>query len=1148
MHLVDVFIRNPVKVAVCVILLVLFGLLTITPPSIMPSPIRVPVQLTPDLDQPIVSVSTYWEGASPEEVEREIIEPQEELLKGVTNLHKLTSSSQHSSATIEMEFNVGTNLDLAKQEVSDALRRVKYQIPLNEFDNPIVKSGRPYGEEAIAWMILSSDDPNTRVSELLTFIREDVKPLLERVEGVSSVEVFGGREREIQVVVEPLKLAQAGITFAELQAAMIGQNTNISAGNSAQGKRDIVIRTMGQYSDLEEIRRTVIRTGPGGPIRVQDVAEVHDTFKKRYSFVRSQGREVLALPAFRETGTNVIEVMEGLRAAIQRVNQEILAPRGLQLALTKVYDETDYINSAIDLVQGNIYWGGALTLIVLMLFLRSFTATTTVAVAIPISIIGTFLIVPLAGRNMNVVMLAGLAFAVGMVVDNSIVVLENIYRHREMGKSRAQAASDGATEVWGGVLANTLTTLIVFLPILFVKEEAGQLFRDIAIAISGAVGLSLLVSVTVIPPLASRILAGAARSPKPGGGRIASQVATAVRWINRRMISRVAVVAGFTAASIWLSLWLAPPPSYLPSGNQNLIFGFLITPPGYNTVEFERIAQQLENGDPATGQIGIRPFWEAKPGTPEREALLGQWSQMVERTVVPRLEAQIEEARRQAEAPDLTRREREKARQRIRDLRRQMAEWRVPPPAIDNFFFVVWGGGCFMGCSSSDPENIRPLEKVLNSTGFGLPDSFAIFFQASIFGDLGSGNSVDIEIRGDDLGEVVAGGRAVMAACTEKFGSRPEANPQSFALDRREDRLLPDAVRASDVGMTVAELGSIVRACGDGRIIGQYREAGRSIDLAIRVAGTTDPDGARSSTDLIAEVPIYTPIGQIVPLGSVCRLERTTAPQQINHIETQRSVKLTVRPPEGVSLPEAMDTIQNDIVAPMRGEGYGPQKARISPKVVVALAGNADKLKSTWDSLKWLLALSFLIVYLLMAGLFESFAYPFVIIFTVPFAAVGGFVGLAAVNQWTWSDPSMAIQQMDMLTILGFVILLGTVVNNGILIVHQSLNFISYGKTPAEAIVESVRTRIRPIFITVLTTLFGLLPLVVRPGAGAELYRGLGAVVLGGLLFSTVFSLLVIPAMLSLFVGARVHLSRFLFGRLPADLANRKAVSEPIAP
>lgn len=1146
MHLVDVFIKNPVKVAVGVCLLVLFGLLTITPPSIMPSPIRVPVQLTPNLDQPIVSVMTTWQGASPEEVEREIIDPQEEMLKGIDRLRKMTSTSENGSGSIELEFLVGTDINIAKQDVSDALRRVVYQIPVNEFDNPIVKSGRMWGEEAIAWIMMSSDDPSIEVPRLFTFADEEVKPILERVEGVSAINIFGGLEREIQVVVDALKLAQAGVTFRELQAALQAQNTNVSAGSSAQGKRDIVIRTMGQFMNLDEIRRTVIKTGPGGPIRVRDVAEVQDSFKKRYSFVRSKGADVMAIAAFRETGSNVIQVMEGLRAAIDRVNREILSGRHLKLELTQVYDETTYITSAIDLVRGNIFFGGVLAVAVLLIFLRSLSGTAIVGVAIPISVIGTFLVIPLAGRNINVVMLAGLAFAVGMVVDNSIVVLENIFRHREMRKSRMEAASDGASEVWGAVLANSLTTMIVFLPIVFVKEEAGQLFRDIAIAISGAVGLSLIVSVTVIPVLASRMLAKTRTTAEEGSGRFAHAVSAFVYRVNRSLWARVAVVLGLTGASVGLSIYLSPEPSYLPSGNQNLIFGVLITPPGYNTAECARIAETLESGNPATGIVGIRDFWEADLNSPGYEQLLARWNGFVEGFVIPGKEAEIQGARSQSKDRKLPASDRKKARQRIREIKREIAEWRVPPPPVQDFFFVAWSGGCFMGCSSEDPELVRPMEKVLNTTGFSIPDSFAVFFQMSIFGDVGSGNSVDIEIRGDHLDQVVEAGRNVMMACMEKFGSRPEPNPRNFIMERREDQLVPDHVRAADLGLNVADLGFIVRACGDGSIIGQYREGGKSIDLTIKVAGTEDPSG-RSATDMIADVPIQTPAGMIVPLSAVCAVNRTTAPQQISHIETQRSVKLTVRPPEGLSLPEVIDVINNDIITPMRGDGYGPTKLTIAPNVIVGLAGNADKLKSTWDSLKWLLALSFLVVYLLMAGLFESFAYPFVIIFTVPFAVVGGFIGLAIVHAWTWYDATMAIQQLDMLTILGFVVLLGIVVNNGILIVHQSLNFISYGMERQQAIAESVRTRIRPIFMTVLTTFFGQLPLVIRPGAGAELYRGLGAVVLGGLLMSTFFTLIVVPAMLSLFMGAKDVLRTIFLGRSteePSPKTNRLAPVE----
>lgn len=1136
MRLVDHFIHNPVKVWVCVLLLVLFGLLAIVPPSIFPSPLRAPVQLTPTIDQPIVTVNTIWEGASPEEVEREILDKQEDMLKSIQNLRKMTGTARQSQGSVELEFIVGTNQDIAKQDVSDALRRVKYQIPQDEFDNPTVVSGREFGEEAIAWIILSSDREDVYVPDYQILVEEDVKPMLERVDGIASVAVLGGKEREIQVVVDPYKLAQAGVTFGTLERALVTQNTNVAAGNSAQGKRDIVIRTMGRYESLDDVRQTVIEVGPGGPIRVGDIAEVVDSFKKQYSFVRSNGRYVMAIPAYRRTGSNVIEAMDGLKKAISEANETILAPRGLKLEMTQVYDETTYIHSSIDLVRSNIYWGGALAIIVLMLFLRNISATFIVAVSIPICVIGTFLIIPLTQRSINVVMLAGLAFAVGMVVDNAIVVLENIYRHREMGKSAMQAASDGGSEVWGAVLANTLTTMIVFLPIVFVKEEAGQLFRDIAIAICGAVGLSLLVSVTVIPVMCSRLLGRVKIASEMQSGIVADRVAGIVRWINHRVIVKIGVVGVAMLLSFVLSQAMAPEPDYLPSGNKNLIFGFLLTPPGYNTPEFASIGRIIEDGDPSRGLIGFRKFWETKPGTPEHEKLLRDWSQIVENTAVKQREAQIADQESIISDPNSNRAARQRAKERISELDREIAEWRLPPPMIQDFFYVAFNGGCFMGCSSAQSDYVKPLVNVLSSSQFGIVDSFAFFFQPGIFSG-NSSKSVDIELRGENLEKVVAAGTAVMGACRERFGF-VEPGPRNFAQGRREDRLVPDRVKAGDLGLTTAELGAIVRACGDGRIVGQYREQGRSLDLSVKVRGTEDPIGGHSATSMIQSVPIFTPAGRVVPLGSLCRVVNTLAPEEIRHIETQPAVKLTVNPPEGMSLQQVIDTIQDEIITPMRGEGLGPMKVRMDQSVVVNFAGNADKLAQTWDSLKWLLALSLLICFLIMAGLFESFAYPFVIILTVPLAVVGGFFGLWLVHNWTLSNPVMAVQKLDVLTILGFVILLGIVVNNGILIVHQSLNFIRGGMGTQEAITESVRTRMRPIFMTVLTTLVGQLLLVIRPGSGAEMYRGVGAVVLGGLFCSTVFTLFVIPAMLSLFIGVRVRLSRVLFGKASTPRSN----------
>lgn len=1200
--IVDWFIENPVKVAVGVILAVMFGLLTVTPPSLLPSPIRLPVQLTPNLDQPIVSVSTTWQGASPEEVEREIIEPQEEQLKGLQNLTKMTGKASEGYAEITLEFTVDADQDVARQDTSDALRRVKYQIPQNEFDNPVIVAGSARGGGEIAWLILRGEQ-GVDVTKMYDFVDEQVKPLLERVDGISAIKIYGGLEREIQVVVDAPRMAAARITFRELEAALQGQNVNVSAGTSPQGKRDVVMRTMGQYESIDEIGKTVIRVGPGGPIRVDDVATVIDTYKKPAGFVRSMGDYVLALPAYRKTGSNVIEVMEGLQAAIDRVNKEVLRPRAMSLLLTQVYDETVYINSAIDLVRDNIYVGGLLTILVLLAFLRSGSATLVVAVSIPISVIATFLVMPLFGRSINVVMLAGLAFAVGMVVDNAIVVLENIYRHREMGKDRWKAASDGAREVWGAVLANSLTTMIVFLPIVFVAEEAGQLFRDIAIAISGAVGLSMAVAIAVVPPLAARILgrprtAFGAAEPGVGGRlalteRLARLLSQVVMHLSRRVWARVAVVIGFMAASVGISLWIMPKTSYLPNGNRNLVFGMLFTPPGYGVHEFRNMGFKVENGNPgapnpADRAPGLRRFWEANEGTPEERAaklaaLREDWRVFVEARQIPAMEAQIaaledsngpeslsgkRAALRRAQEELASARDEHESRRfqsqinqlkaeiralpgRVAELQRELKAWRMPPPAMENFFFVSFSGMAFMGCTSAEYDRVAPLARVMAAHAQLLPDTFSFFEQPSIFGrGLGTGNSVDVEIRGDRLEHVVHAAQMLQLAAMAEFSGYPQADPANFDKGRLEARLIPDRVRAGEVGLTTADVGFVVRACGDGAIVGQYRDAGKSYDLTLRVAGTRDQVGGRSETRAIADVQVASPAGPIVPLSALCRVEEVLAPQQINHIETQRAVQLTVRPPPGKPLTEVMERIE-EIADEMRGGGYlmpaafGGFPARLDPGVIVRLSGNASKLRMTWDSLKWLLLLSGIVVYLLMAGLFESFVYPFVIMTTVPLAAVGGFVGLALVHTYTWYNVNAALQELDVLAILGFVILLGVVVNNGILIVHQALNFAREGQAPQAAIAESVRTRLRPILMTTFTTLFGLLPLVLRPGAGAEIYRGLGAVVLGGLLCATVFTLLVVPSMLSLFVSGREYLVHWR-RRVPADAGGAGAATGPI--
>lgn len=1073
MDVVRFAVENPVKVAVGVILVALFGLISI---------VRIPIQLTPNVDRPFVNVSTVWPGAAAQEIEREIVDRQEEKLKVVTGLKKLTSVSREGIAQVTLEFYVGTDKDDAKREVSDSLRQVTgYPLDVEE---PVIQAGSTGPEGAIAWLIFRCE-PGRDVTTLYDFLDDNVKSILSRIEGVAAVDIYGGREREVQVRVDPYRLAARGITMQQLAAALRNENLSVSAGTVEQGKRDYTYRTVGQYEHVEDVLNTVVAREAGGPVYVHDVADVISAHTEARAFVRSLGDNCLAMPVQRETGANVMQVMADLRRTIDMINEEVLAPRGWGMSLKQVYDETVYIQSAIDLVVSNLVYGGILAIVVLIVFLRSASATFIVAVSIPISVIGTFLAVSLLGRSLNVVMLAGMAFAVGLVVDNAIVVLENIFRHRQMGKSRFAAAVTGGVEVWGAILISTLTTMAVFIPVVFVEEEAGQLFRDIAIAISCGVGLSLLVSILVIPALANKALRTGRDPSRAGheGGRIASAVAGLVERVNRSVLLRLGIVIGFTALSLLGSWLLMPPTDYLPTGNKNLVFGFMIPAPGYGIDEFHSIANKIENPSVAV-PVGLRSYWEAELGSPEAAALPPVMMQSGGEPGKPESGRMVP----------------------------------ITPPPIGNYFYGTFRGRAFMGCTSQKEGDIKPLLGVFRRATSQIAGVFPFFFQTSLFGGLTGGNTVEIEIRGTDLDDVVRAGGMLFGHCIALFPGAVQPDPGNFALARDEVQAVPDRVKAADVGLTVQDVGFLLETFVDGALVGGFREAGDEIDLVLMV---DRPPGA--TREQIGAMPIYTPTGRIVPLASVVELRRTTAPEEIKHIEEMPAVSLTVRAPEGEALGSVMGRIQREVIDPMVASGMLPPTV-LPPR----LAGNADKLVETFDAIKWNLLLALLITYLLMAALFESFVYPFVIMFSVPLATVGGFAALRIVHWLSTINPVTPIQNLDVLTMLGFIILIGIVVNNAILLVHQALNNMrDAGMKPHDAIRESVRTRVRPIFMSALTSIFGMLPLVVMPGAGSELYRGLGAVVVGGLLVSTAFTLVLVPALFSLCLDVRDR----VFGR-----------------
>ncbi len=1126
MNLIKTFVHNPVKVTVAVILLVMFGILSL---------FSMPMQLTPEVQVPTLTIETTWPGASPQEVEREIIQEQEEHLKSVEGVRKISSESMDSLGRVTLEFPVGTDMGEALLKVNTKLAQVpSYPEDANE---PVISTSNA-ADRPIAWFILGqrvppkveadefvkkhpelkeafdlvyvakSDGlkmhrllrlaekdervrnwmpPERDISTFRKFAEDYIEAGLERVEGVSNANVLGGREEELQLFVDPEKLAARNLTVNQVRLALKAQNEDTSAGDFWEGKRRYVVRTLGQFRSPEQVENAIVARHPGGVVYVHDIGHVVEGHKKPDGFVKRFGNTCIAINAQRAVGANVLDVMKGLQGSVKELNEGVLKQN--QLQLVQVYDETDYIYSAVNLVTDNLLWGSLFTFATLLIFLRSARSTLIIFAHILISTIGAFLVMALLGRSLNVPALGGLAFAVGMLVDNAIVMLENIYRRHQMGESPEAASINGAGEVWGALLNATLANLAVFIPVLFIREEAGQLFRDIAIAISAAVALSMFVAVAVVPTAAMRIL----KRHRPGeedenghehDGEATRRVARSnlqqvlhVIWtpiralllvldsialslvnmllsanhaLQRGIMPRivfVGVVIGTSCVATWL---LLPKVEYLPGGNRNLVFAILLPPPGYNLDQLVKMGTTVEED--------LRPYWDIDPNDPE-----------------------------------------------VKSGKKLVME---------DFFFVARGRQVFCGARAEDPLRAAELVPVIQKIADKLPGTILIAKQASLFEQgLTAGRTVDIEITGPDINKLVAIGGEIMGqlkGTPDKPGLIPEAQimpSPSLDLSNPEVRIYPKWEQAADMQVSAAEMGYAVDAFVDGAYATDYYKGGDKIDL--RIIGE---EKFASSEQMLRSIPVATPSGQLVPLEAVANLRLEPGPEQINHRTRQRAITLAVTPPLSMPLEAAMDLISKEVVEPRLANNQLEGGYRI------ALAGTADKLRSTWQSLKWNLALAVLITYLLMAATFESWIYPLVVILTVPLGAVGGFAGLWLLNLYV-------LQPLDVLTMLGFIMLVGTVVNNPILIVEQALVHLREDHMPiGEAVVESVRTRIRPIFMTTLGGLVGLLPLVLAPGAGSELYRGIGAVLLGGLLISTVITLVFVPALLSLLLDLQDRL------------------------
>ena len=1099
--MITAFIHNPVKVAVGVLLIVLFGMISV---------FQMPVELTPQVERQWLSISTIWPGAGPEEIEREIVYEQEKQLKAVPGTKYLSTSCDNSRARISIGFDTGTDMNEALVKVNSRLQQVS-RYPETALE-PTISSGTDYSPEVANFNIVPlppNDDelaqfaqqhpqlraqidalrklrpptvmlerlqrmaeehpelkplvPTVDIIEHTDFVENHVEAAFGRIPGVARTWLWGGKRREMQIHIDADKLATLGMSLSDLRRVLRERNRDAPAGQMDEGKRKFDVRVMGRYTNPQDIESEVITVVNGSPVYLSDIASVKLGYRSTLDSAATHfSTDCLRMGVIKEPGANILDVMQEIVETRDRLNEGVLKRRGL--LLYQSYDDTEYISAAISSVQWNMLLGACLTTCVLLLFLRSGRSTLIVGLAIPVSIIGTFLCLRVFGRSLNVVSLAGMSFAIGMLVDNAVVVLENIYRHYQRGVPPVEAARRGTLEVWGATLASTLTTLAVFVPILFVQQEAGQLFRDIALAISCGVGLSLIVSVVVIPTAAALFLGKRDQPTNPVNAfgkrttvawlrpidRLAEGVSNTVVSLNRRIQAslsiQIANVLLFVVGAVVLAFVLMPAVEYLPNGNRNSVRGMVIAPPGYNT---ERV---IDLGN--TYYEKVRPYAEHKGG-PDGEAV-GE----------------------------------------------------KPPQIIDYTYGAYMGRGYF-SAKSDEPLRASELVPLLESLSGSLPGVETHVNQVGLFNaSWGSfSRNIEVHILGPDLMKLVDLAKQVRTRTETAIPDVRTSPDPSLEMGKPELRVLPSKVRVAESGLSNNDIGFTVDAFIDSAFADKYILDGEEIDLAFVL------DDRTVSHRRLEEVPIPTPRGDIVPLSAIADVEISSSLQRIKRINRERAITINVSPPEGMPLAEAIQRIESDVVAPLEESGQLDGLYRIS------MSGTADQLRETWDALRMNFLVAVLITYLLMAALFESWIYPLVIMVSLPLAAVGGIIGLRTVGLFV-------TQHLDIITMLGFVILIGTVVNNAILIVHQALNYIRLeGMPPREAVVSSVSTRIRPIFMTTITTTFGLLPLVITRGAGSELYRGLGSVVLGGLLLSTAFTLFLVPSLFTLThtIATRVH-------------------------
>ena len=974
-----------------------------------------PVDLLPPIEYPRLSVSVDYPNVGPEEIETIITDQLENALAGVANLEEITSQSEEGRSRVNLNFSRGANLDEAANDVRAALDRVRRSLP-EEADPPRVRKFDPNN----APIVIIGAQSTRQLDELTRILENDISKRLEQVPGVGTIDVWGGIDREIRVNLKRDRLNASGLTAQDVRNAVVAENSTLPGGNVKEGFSDLYVRTVGEFDDISQISETIVSTVDGKPIRVRDVAEVEDGFEDVGRLVSINDEPMIRMGIRKQSGANTVAVSEGIQREIERINAE-----RDDVSLMVVIDQSDFIQDSINNVQQSAIWGAVLAIFILYLFLRNGSTTFIISLAIPVSIIATFGLLYFSGLTLNQMSFGGLALGVGLIVDNAIVVLENIVRIRNGGKSLKESALVGTSEVSGAIIASTLTTSVIFLPVVFMQTITGTLFQELALVVVFALICSLFVALTLVPMLASKFMTiktNEEMTEKDKGRfqRFFERVEDKYSNFLRRMINRKFIVFGTTIVlmafavygSRFISTELAP-----QTEADEISIDFYLAD-GMNIAIANEYLQELKQKVTA-----IAPMDQVKYMTTE-----------------------VRNGNAEVELAMVDQNERTVSTYALADELSEKIEGTIP-------------GGAF---------------RVRAQTG--------LWILRRIFGS-GGDEAVQIELRGYDLNQA--------DIIADEIVSRMERLPmiRGARSNRQEGRpeqnIVFDRQKIAELGLTGRDIAQAIQANVGGTTAGVFREGGDEFDINVRLQ-----ESDRMSTLDLDNIPVRTASGETVPVSTVINQEASRGPVSINRVNGQRVTYISANLEGNATLGEAVEAVRVELAGLSLPAGFS-----------IVYGGEYEEQQKAQTDYLISIIMAFILIYMVMAAQFERFLDPLIVMFSVPVAIVGVIPTMLLTNT-----------TFNMQSIMGLIMLIGIVVNNAIVLVDY-INLMRRDKNLSvfEAVVQSGKLRLRPILMTTLTTVLGLLPLSFGWGAGGEIQAALARVVIGGLTASTLITLVLIP-------------------------------------